>query len=141
MHFKIPIKIKTREVWSGDGHREDEGYFVDGADIELTKEQLEFIANIFNKHGEKKIKMTTAKMIRALIIDKLKYRPIGRDHVRLGSMIKRYGVRSMQDAIEEMSTWSFQIEDVINTLEKQAQKKIVPDTNSDISQRIDEITK
>lgn len=138
MHFKIPIQVKTREVWSEIG-KQEEAYLTDFEGVEFSKEQLTFISNIFNQHGTKQANYNIMKEIKALIIEKLKYRPIGKDHARIGAMVKRYGATSIKNAIEVMSTWSFVIEDVINTLEKQAQKNIQPNQGIAVADKIDKM--
>jgi len=77
------------------------------------------------------------KQIRQLILEKLNYRIVGKEYARLGRILKRYGETSVIAAIEKMSKWSFKIEDLMDILEKQSQKNIKRDRNSEISKRID----
>lgn len=79
------------------------------------------------------------KQIRQLILEKLNYRIVGKEYARLGGMVKRYGKFSVIAAIEEISKWSFKIDDLMDILEKQSQKHIKRDRNSEVSKRIDKV--
>lgn len=79
------------------------------------------------------------KAVKQLILDKLNYRIVGKEYARLGGMIKRYGVESVVAAVLEIASWSFEVENLMDILEKQSQRNVKRDKHSDISKRIDGI--
>ena len=79
--------------------------------------------------------------IKQLILDKLHYLIVGKEYARLGAMVKRYGAESVTAAVLEIASWSFTVNNLMDVLEKQSQLHIRQDKRSEISKRIDKVTK
>lgn len=75
-----------------------------------------------------------------LIIEKLKYRPVGSDYGRIGAMVKRYGEDAVISAINEISGFSFIPDNPIDMIEKQSQRFTKPDKDieTELSKILDE---